>query len=187
MKRGEQTSCNSKMYWRCGSSTRNPDNCWFKTKFYHKCKSVRHIQKWCNAVAKWRAANLTKESIKSLVHSVREQTTDYSQAYAINHVDVTPPSDATDKTDCVRAAISATSDASDGTSQFTVAVSIEGKRVVFEIDAAASVSVFGKHMYRSQLSEFQLSLCLESYSGGGGGSLAYWVRFKCLLCILVKV
>ena len=83
------------------------------------------------------------------VPSVREQTVDYRQAYAINHVDVTPPSDAADKTDRLRAT-SATSDASDGTSQFTIAVSIEGKRVVFEIGTAASVSVVGEHTYRSQ-------------------------------------
>ncbi|KAI0239510.1 hypothetical protein LSAT2_009770, partial [Lamellibrachia satsuma] len=99
---------------------------------------------WCNAVAKWRAANLTKESTKSLVHSVREQTTDYSQAYAINHVDVTPPIDATDKTDCLQAATSATSDASDWTSQFTVAVSIEdepGEIHGFEADVHISDDV----------------------------------------------
>ena len=59
----------------------------------HKCKSVGHIQKRCGAVAKWRAANLTKKATKSSVHSVQEQTVDYRQAYAINHVDVTPPSD----------------------------------------------------------------------------------------------
>ena len=87
------------------------------------------------------------------MHSVREQTADYRQANAINHVDVTPPSDAADKTDRVRAT---SSDASGGTSQFTAAVSIEGKRVVFEIDTAALVSVVGEHTYRSQLSEFPL-------------------------------
>ena len=73
------------------------------------------------------------------MHIVWEQTADYRQACAINHVDVTPLSDAADKTDRVRAT-SATSDVSDGTSQFTVAVSIEGKRVFFLIDTAASVS-----------------------------------------------
>ena len=70
-------------------------------------------------------------------------------------MDVTPPSNAADKTDRVRET-SATSDASDGTYQFTVAVSIEGKRVVFEIDIAASVPVVGEHTYRSQLTAFPL-------------------------------
>ena len=56
---------------------------------------------------------------------------------------------------------------SDGTSQFTVAVSIKGKHVVLKIDTAASV--VGEHTYRSQLSESPLrstGLCLKSYSGG---------------------
>ena len=61
-------------------------------------------------------------------------------------------------------------------SPFHVAVNISCKRVTFQLDTAASVSVVGEHIYKSQMSQFTLTpagLSLKSYSGD---SIDVWVK-----------
>ena len=56
----------------------------------------------------------------------------------------------------------------DKTAPFHVAVNILGKRVIFQLYTAASVSVVGEHIYETQMSQFTLApagLSLTSYSG----------------------
>ena len=56
----------------------------------------------------------------------------------------------------------------DKTAPFLVAVNISGERVLFQLDAAASVSLVGERIYKTQMSHFTLEpagLSLTSYSG----------------------
>ena len=156
----------NKMCWRCGNSNHTPDNCRFKSQTCHRCNRIGHVQKRCDAVRKWTADH---RKTPTTVHCVREVADDN----VINQL-----------TNATRASAAAASDdsASDGDdggrmnattsdeklSPFHVAVNILGKRVAFQLDTAASVSVVGEHIYKSQMSQFTLTpagLSLKSYSG----------------------
>ena len=166
MERGKAQSP-SKLCWRCGNSGHSPNNCRFRTVVCHQCKRIGHIKKRCDAVAEWRRAadraksSKTNSKGKSAVHRVRDRTghnltagEDDGRPYVINHMDVSLGNEDADKAGRIRA----TSDKLDGRKQFDVSVNIDGKRVIFEIDTAASLSVFGERIYRSQLAKFPLKL-----------------------------
>ena len=56
----------------------------------------------------------------------------------------------------------------DNIAPYHVAVNISGERVLFQLYTAASVSVVGEHIYKTQMSHFTLApagLSLTSYSG----------------------
>ena len=174
--RGKAQS-HSKVCWRCGNSGHSPDNCRFRTVVCHQCKRIGHIKKRCDAVAEWRRAadraksSKTNSKASAAVHRVRDRTghdltagEDDGRPYVINHMDVSSGNDDADKTGRIRA----TSDNRDGRKQFDVSVDIDGKRVIFEIDTAASLSVVGERIYRSQLAKFPLrptKVSLRAYNG----------------------
>ena len=73
-------------------------------------------------------------------------------------------SSAADDESCLNAATAS----GDKIAPFHVAVNISGERVLFQLDTAASVSVVGEHIYKTQMSQFTLApagLSLTSYSG----------------------
>ena len=89
---------------------------------------------------------------------------DDGRPYVINHMGVSSGNEDADKTGRIRA----TSDKLDGRKQFDVSVDIDGKRVIFEIDTAASLSVVGERIYRSQLAKFLIrptKVSLRAYNG----------------------
>ena len=166
----------SKVCWRCGNGGHSPDNYRFRTVVCHQCKRIGHIKKRCDAVAEWRRAadraKSSKTNPKSSVHQVRDRTGHDLTAdeidgrpYVINHMDVSSGNDDADKTGRIRA----TNDNMDGRKQFDVSVDIDGKRVIFEIDTAASLSVVGERTYSSQLAKFPVrpaKVSLRAYNGG---------------------
>ena len=155
---------NKSCCWRCGNSNHTPENCRFKTQTCHGCKKVGHIQKRCDAVRKW-----TKKPPR-LVHYVTIETANDN---VINHLsDATRASSSTaggvesspEDEGCLNAATAS----GDKISPFHVAVNISGERVLFQLDTAASVSVVGEHIYKTQMSQFTIApagLSLSSYSG----------------------
>ena len=64
--------------------------------------------------------------------------------------------------------LNAATTSGDKIAPYHVAVYISGERVLFQLDTAASVSVVGEHIYKTQMSHFTLApagLSLTSYSG----------------------
>ena len=156
---------NKSSCWRCGNSNHTPENCRFKTQSCHGCNRVGHIQKRCDAVRKW-----TRDKKPRPVHYV---TTETAEDNVINHLSEatracsstagvveSSPEDA--------GCLNATTTSGDKIAPYHVAVNISGERVLFQLDTAASVSVVGEHIYKTQMSHFTLApagLSLTSYSG----------------------
>ena len=121
------------------------------------------------------------------MHRVRNRTghdltavEDDGRPYVINHMDVSSGTDDADKT----GPIQATSDKLDGRKQFDGSVDIDDKRVIFEIDTAASLSVVGER----QLAKFPLwptiyIRCPCEHTTGK--TLVYWGKSKSQCCMPV--
>ena len=150
-KQANPARVNKSCCWRCGNSNHTPDSCRFKTHTCHGCNRVGHIQTRCDAVRKW-----TRD--KKTTRPVHYVTTRASSSTAGGD-----ESSAADDESCLNAATAS----GDKISPFHVAVNISGKRVVFQLDTAASVSVVGEQIYKTQMSHFTLEpagLSLTSYS-----------------------
>ena len=159
---------NKSCCWWCGNSNHTPDSCRFKTQTCHGCNKVGHIQKRCDAVRKWTRDKKTMRPVHyvtteaaandNVINHLSEATRASSNAAGSDE------SSAADDESCLNAATAS----GDKTAPFLVAVNISGERVLFQLDTAASVSVVGEHIYKTQRSHFTLEpagLSLTPYSG----------------------
>ena len=156
---------NKSSCWRCGNSNHTPENCRFKAQSCHGCNRVGHIQKRCDAVRKW-----TRDKKPRPVHYVTTETTDDN---VINHMSeatraCSSTAGAVESSPEDAGCLNAATTSGDKIAPYHVAVNISGERVLFQLDTAASVSVVGEHIYKTQMSHFTLApagLSLTSYSG----------------------
>ena len=162
----------SRKCWRCGYTDHTPDSCRFKEKNCHKCHQKGHTKFRCDDVAKFNSRNKKKGQFKRKgVARANQVDTDHGNEVEAEEDD--------DGFALYRVYATSSETKVDVPKPYKVKILCNERSVNFEVDTAASFSIIGESLYRSEFSNSELKPCdirLRSYSGE---KLELLGQFKC--------